>query len=61
MILRQEGEAYLLRGDAENDLDRMSAAVADWQKAAGYPSTKAMAEQRIRTVKGGARISRPKK
>ncbi|MCK9539005.1 tetratricopeptide repeat protein [Dokdonella sp.] len=59
--LRQEGEAYLLRGDAENDLDRMSAAVADWQKAAGYPSTKAMAEQRIRTVKGGARISRPKK
>lgn len=59
--LRQEGEAYLLRGDAENDLDQMAAATADWQKAAGYPSTKAMAEQRIKTVKGGAKIKRAAK
>lgn len=60
--LRQEGEAYLLRGDAENDLDQTSAAAADWHKAAGYPSTKTMAEQRIRAAKGGVRIKRaPKK
>ena len=59
--LRQEGEAYLLRGDAENDLDQSSAALADWQKAAGYPSTKTMAEQRIKTIKGGAKIKRATK
>lgn len=59
--LRQEGEAYLLRGDAENDLDQSAAALADWQKSVGYPSTKAMAEQRIKTVKGGAKIKRAAK
>lgn len=59
--LRQEGEAYLLRGDAENDLDRSAAALADWQKAVAFPSTKSMAEQRIRAVKGGAKIKRAKK
>ncbi|NCT66634.1 MAG: tetratricopeptide repeat protein [Rhodanobacteraceae bacterium] len=59
--LRQEGEAYLLRGDAENDLDRTSAAMADWQKAAGYPSTKTMAEQRMKAVKGGTKLKRPAK
>ena len=51
--LRKEGEAYRLRGDAENDLDQRSAAAADWAKAAGYPSTKTMAEQRIKAAKGG--------
>lgn len=59
--LRQEGEAYLLRGDAQNDLNQNAAALADWQKAAGYPSTKTMAEQRIKAAKGGAKIQRPKK
>lgn len=59
--LRQEGEAYLLRGDAENDLDQGSAAMADWQKALGYPSTKSMAEQRIKAVKGGVKINRSTK
>ncbi|MEO5622927.1 MAG: hypothetical protein ABJB02_02860 [Dokdonella sp.] len=59
--LRQEGEAYLLRGDAENDLDQKSAAAADWSKAAGYPSTKTMAEQRIKAAKGGVKIQRSKK
>lgn len=59
--LRQEGEAYLLRGDAENDLNQTSAAIADWQKAAGYPSTKAMAEQRIKAAKGGVKIKRAEK
>jgi uncharacterized protein HemY len=59
--LRQEGEAYLLRGDAENDLNQASAALADWQKATGYPSTKAMAEQRIKAAKGGVKIKRAEK
>jgi uncharacterized protein HemY len=59
--LRQEGEAYLLRGDAENDMNQLSAAVADWQKASGYPSTKTMAEQRIRAAKGGVKIKRAAK
>jgi uncharacterized protein HemY len=59
--LRQEGEAYLLRGDAENDLNQASAALADWQKASGYPSTKAMAEQRMKAAKGGVKIKRSEK
>jgi tetratricopeptide (TPR) repeat protein len=59
--LRQEGEAYLLRGDAENDLDQNSAALADWNKAASHPSTKTMAEQRIKAAKGGVKIQRAKK
>lgn len=59
--LRQEGEAYLLRGDAENDQNQSAAALADWQKAAGYPSTKTMADQRIRAAKGGVKIQRAKK
>jgi uncharacterized protein HemY len=59
--LRQEGEAYLLRGDAENDLNQTSAATADWQKASGYPSTKQMADQRLKAAKGGVKIKRAEK
>ena len=59
--LRQEGEAYLLRGDAENDLNQTPAATADWQKAASYPSTKTMAEQRLKAAKGGVKIKRAEK
>ena len=59
--LRQEGEAYLLRGDAENDLNQTSAATADWQKASGYPSTKTMADQRLKAAKGGVKIKRAEK
>jgi predicted Zn-dependent protease len=59
--LRQEGEAYLLRGDAENDLNQGSAATADWTKASSYPSTKTMAEQRLKAAKGGVKIKRAEK
>lgn len=51
--LRQEGEAYLLRGDAYNDMSNSSKAVADWRKAQGYPSTKTMADQRINNASRG--------
>jgi len=59
--LRQEGEAYLLRGDAENDLGQAAAASADWQKAAGYPSAKTMAEQRLKALKSGVKVHSAKK
>jgi tetratricopeptide (TPR) repeat protein len=59
--LRQEGEAYLLRGDAQNDLDQAATAKADWQKASGYPSTKTMAEQRLKAVATGVKIKSPPK
>jgi tetratricopeptide (TPR) repeat protein len=59
--LRQEGEAYLLRGDAENDLDQNAAAMADWNKALTHSSTKTMAEQRIKAAKGGVKVQRAKK
>ena len=59
--LRQEGETYLLRGDAENELGQTAAATADWQKAAGYPSAKTMAEQRLKAVKSGVKVHSGKK
>jgi predicted Zn-dependent protease len=59
--LRQEGEAYLLRGDAKNELGQEQAAMTDWRKAAGYPSTKSMADQRIKAASGGVKIKRAKK
>jgi len=57
--LRQEGEAYLLRGDAKNDLGQ--SALADWQKAATYPSAKTMAEQRLKAAKSGVKLTRGKR
>ncbi|MEO7432822.1 MAG: tetratricopeptide repeat protein [Dokdonella sp.] len=59
--LRQEGEAYLLRGDAENELDQNAAAMADWNKALTHASTKTMAAQRIKAAKGGVKVQRAKK
>lgn len=56
--LNQEGEAYLLRGDANNDLDRSAAAMEDWRKAATFPSTRSMAEQRINAAQGGVKLRR---
>lgn len=59
--LRQEGEAYLLRGDAHNDLGEMAAATTDWQKAGSFQSAKTMAEQRLKAIKSGAKINAKKK
>lgn len=59
--LRQEGEAYLLRGDAENELGQTAAATADWQKAAGFPSAKTMADQRLKAIKSGVKVHSAKK
>lgn len=51
--LRQPGEALILLGDAENNADNPAGAKAAWEKAAGYPSTKQMAESRLKNMKGG--------
>lgn len=59
--IKQEGEAYLIRGDVSSELNQDSAAMADWQKAAGYPSTKTMAEQRIKAAKGGVKMKKTPK
>ncbi len=59
--LRQEGETYLLRGDAKNELGQGAAAQSDWQKAATYPSAKTMADQRLKAIKAGVKITRGKK
>lgn len=59
--LRQQGEAYLLRGDAENDLNENAAAIADYEKATGFPSSKPMADQRLKALRGGVKIQKKKK
>jgi Tfp pilus assembly protein PilF len=59
--LRQPGEAHILKGDAENDLGNAAAAMAEWKKALASPTTKSMAEQRIKLASGGVKIKRGKK
>ncbi|MEO7917693.1 MAG: hypothetical protein ABIR16_08630, partial [Dokdonella sp.] len=59
--IKQEGEAYLIRGDVNSELNQDAAAMADWQKAAGYPATKTMAEQRIKAARGGVKMKKTPK
>lgn len=61
--LRQEGEAYVMRGDIRSDLNDNAGALADWRKAATFPSSKAMADQRIKAATAGVKLKRsaPKK
>ncbi len=51
--LKQPGEAYILLGDAENNAGNSAGATAAWEKAKAYPSTKQMAEQRLKSGKSG--------
>ena len=51
--LKQPGEAYVLLGDAENSQNNTAGAMAAWEKAKAYPSTKQMAEQRLKSGKSG--------
>lgn len=59
--LRQEGEAYVLKGDVESAAGNDAAALADWRKAATFPSSKVMAEQRIKATQTGVKLKRPAK
>ncbi len=60
--LRQQGEAYVLKGDAEDELGNAAAARADWQKGTTFPSSKAMADQRLKAASAGVKMKRaPKK
>ncbi len=59
--LRQEGEAYVILGDVESYADNEAAALAAWQKAQGFPSTKAMADQRIKAIRSGVKLKRSSK
>ncbi len=56
--LRQEGEAYILLGDIESYADNNAAALAAWQKAETFPSTKTMAAQRIKVIRSGVKLKR---
>jgi tetratricopeptide (TPR) repeat protein len=55
---KHPGEAYVLLGNAEQQLGNDDAASAAYQKAAGYPNTKKMAESWLHNMKIGAK---PKK
>ena len=59
--LRQEGEAYLLRGDMLSEAGDSAGAMADWRKAATFPSAKVMAEQRIKAATTGVKLKRATK
>ncbi len=49
--LKREGEAWILLGNAEYEMGNEAAAIAAYQKAAGFPKTKAMAESWLKNVK----------
>jgi len=51
--LKQPGEAYILLGDAENNNNNSAGASAAWEKARAYPSTKQMADSRLKNMKSG--------
>ncbi len=54
--LRQEGEAYILLGDVDSYASDDKGALAAWQKAESFPSTKTMAEQRIKATRSGVKL-----
>ncbi|MGB0134708.1 tetratricopeptide repeat protein [Dokdonella sp.] len=56
--LRQEGEAYILLGDIESYANNDAAAMTAWRKAATFPSTKVMADQRIKATQTGVKLKR---
>ncbi len=56
--LKQEGEAYIILGDVESYANNDKDALAAWQKAAAFPSTKTMADQRIKATRTGVKIKR---
>lgn len=45
--LKQPGQAYILLGDAYNQIDSIGEARAAWQKARAYPDAQKMADQRL--------------
>jgi tetratricopeptide (TPR) repeat protein len=51
--LKREGEAYILLGNAESELGNNQAAIAAYRKAAGFASTKQMAESWLKAMQGG--------
>ncbi|MBN8481678.1 MAG: tetratricopeptide repeat protein [Xanthomonadales bacterium] len=59
--LRQEGEAYVLRGDVLSEAGDSAGAMADWRKAATFPSAKVMADQRIKAASTGVKLKRTTK
>ncbi len=58
--LKQEGEAYILLGNAEYELGNTTAALAAYEKAKAYPSTKKMAEAWLKSAKAGTPIKKKK-
>jgi len=57
--LKKPGEAYIMLGDAYNQIDAHADATAAWQKAKGYPESQKMADQRLHA--GGQVKLKPKK
>ena len=51
--LERRGEALILLGQAEDALDNRQAAAAAFEKAKAFPSTRKMAEDWLRSIKGG--------
>lgn len=54
--LKQEGEAYIILGDVDSYANDDKGALAAWQKAEGFPSTKTMAAQRIKATQTGVKL-----
>ena len=51
--VKRQGAAYVLLGNAENELGNKSAAIAAMEKAQGYEETRQMAGTWLKMIKGG--------
>jgi len=51
--VKRQGAAYVLIGNAENELGNKQAAIAAMEKAKGYDETRAMADTWLRSLKAG--------
>lgn len=50
--LKREGEGYILLGNAEAELGNQKAAIAAYEKARTFPSTREMADSWLRSMRG---------
>jgi tetratricopeptide (TPR) repeat protein len=58
--IKRQGAAYVLLGNAENELGDKQGAIAAMEKARGYDETRAMADTWLRSLKAGGVVKTAK-
>ncbi|MEO8672272.1 MAG: tetratricopeptide repeat protein [Tahibacter sp.] len=56
--VKRQGAAYVLLGNAENELGNKAGAIAAMEKAKGFEETRAMSENWLKMIKGGGVVKK---